>query len=410
MLTQAESNRLTHVVGDAPMARLMREHCWVPFAREASLSVGQAPQRVRLFGDDFVAFRGEDGRVGLVDERCPHRGVSLALANVEGCSLRCIYHGWRIDLSGSVVEVPSEGPRSTEVAAKMQVNHYAVREAGGLVWAYLGREAQPEFPKLPFMDAPPENRFIARTLVPCNWLQSLEGGLDSSHVGWLHQSWFPSDGEIDPVKVRVPPVFKTKDTSYGMRAAAIRALPDGSSYLRIAEYLMPFTILLATDRPAAVGREFSSFMMVPIDDRNHLLFWYIWNDAGPLADVGFSSGKHDLDNYARLRGGREDNWGQDRDARSAGHFSGFTDMLLQEDVAAQVSMGPVADRTREHLCATDVAVAHCRRTLLRLLKRFEEGEEVGHLLTCYEDEGTLPFAGAVPGDFDWANEEMGVAA
>ena len=112
MLTKAENDRLTQVSGDAPMARVMREQCWLPFAREAALTVGQPPQRVRLLGEDFVAFRAEDGRVGFVDERCPHRGVSLALARVEGCSLRCIYHGWKYDVERNVLETPAEPQQS----------------------------------------------------------------------------------------------------------------------------------------------------------------------------------------------------------------------------------------------------------------------------------------------------------
>jgi phthalate 4,5-dioxygenase oxygenase subunit len=409
MLTTIENDRLTQVTRDAPMARLMREHCWVPFAREAAVAVGEPPQRIRLFGEDYVAFRAEDGRVGLVDERCPHRGVSLAMAHVEGCALRCIYHGWRIDVSGAVVDIPSEGPRSAEVAAKMAVNRYPVREAGGLIWVYLGKKEPPEFPVLPFMRVPPESRFIARTVVPCNWLQALEGGMDSAHVGWLHQGWFPKDGQVDPELIKAAPVFKTRDTGYGMRIAAIRDLAPGKTYVRIAEYLMPFTLLLATDRPAATGREFSSFMMVPIDDRSHLLFWYIWNPEGPLEDVGFRREECDLDNYAAVDGSRENNWGQDRAAMANGHFSGFTRTLIQEDVAAQVSMGPIVDRSRDHLCATDLAIGQTRRHLLQLLKRFEAGETIAPLFTAYAREGMLPFAGTVL-HFDWVNETFEAAA
>jgi len=410
MLTQVENERLTGVVGDAPMARLMRAHCWVPFARQDSLVACMAPRRVRLFGEDFVTFRAEDGRVGFVDERCPHRGVSLALAHVEGCTLRCIYHGWRIDASGAVVDIPSEGTRSPEVAARIEVNRYPVCEAGGLVWVYLGRKAAPDFPKLPFMDVPPENRFIARTIVPCNWLQALEGGMDSAHVGWLHQGWFPKHGQIDAEMIRAAPVFETRDTGYGMRIAAIRELPNGTSYVRIAEYLMPFTLLLATDRQTSAGREYSSFMMVPIDNGSHLLFWYIWSPDGPLPDVGFRTEGEDIDNYAKLEGTRDNNWGQDRAAMETGHFSGFTHTLIQEDVAAQVSMGPVVDRSRDHLCATDRAIAQTRRHLLRLLKKFEDGEPVDHILGAYHKEGVLPFAGTVPKGFDWDDEALGAAA
>jgi len=206
----------------------------------------------------------------------------------------------------------------------------------------------------------------------------------------------------------VPPAFKTKDTRYGMRAAAIRDLPDGTSFLRVAEFIMPFTVLLATDRKS-VGRELSSFMMVPIDSESHLLFWYIWNDSAPLGDMGYGSAGRDMENYAQLRGTRDTNWGQDRAAMESGHFSGFTEVLIQEDVAAQVAMGPIADRTREHLCSTDLAIAQARRNLLGYLKKFEAGEPVD-AMRAYEQEGRLPFAGAVPKGFDWLSETIGAAA
>jgi phthalate 4,5-dioxygenase oxygenase subunit len=410
MLTKANNDRLTKVTADAPMARLMRERCWVPFLRDAALIVG-VPQRVRLFGEDFVAFRAEDGRVGFVDERCPHRGVSLALARVEGCTLRCIFHGWRIDVTGAVVEVPSAGASSAEFAARIEFNHYPTREAGGLIWVYLGKKVVPEFPKLPFMDVPPECRVSTRSTVPCNWLQGLEAGLDSSHLGWLHQSWVGDVRTPDAARFTVSPVYETKDTSYGMRAAAIRDLPDGNSFVRICEYVLPFTVMNQTDRPVTEGREYACFMAIPVDNETHLLFWCIWNQGAPLADVSsFSKRACDYNNYATFRGTRENNWGQDRAAMRAGHFSGFTENLLEEDVVVQISMGAVADRTREHVCATDVAIVKARLQLLKLLKTFEAGESVESILVGYRTDGTLPVSAVVTKGFDWVNGTIAAVA
>ena len=161
------------------MGRLMRENYWMPFARSEALKPGAAPMRVRLLGTDLVAFRAEDGTLGLLNERCPHRLASLALARVEGCTLRCIYHGWRLDGTGRVVEVPSEGERSPQFAARVKVGRYHVREGGGLVWAFLGSGEPPALPPLPFMDVAPDSRWWSRMVVKCNWLQGFEGALDS---------------------------------------------------------------------------------------------------------------------------------------------------------------------------------------------------------------------------------------
>jgi len=401
MLTKANNDRLTRVVGDAPMGGIMRKHVWIPFARAASLH-GSTPQKVRLFGEDFVAFRAEDGRIGFVDERCPHRGVSLALARVEGCALRCIFHGWKMDASGAVIEVPTEGARSAEVAAKVKVNHYPTREAGGMAWVYLGKQDPPPFPKLPFLEVPPENIWVSRSVVPCNWLQGLEAALDSSHLGWLHQSWIEGVSSTEAAKFLVPPVYETERTGYGLRAAAIRDLPDGTSFLRVGEYVLPFTMMNQTDRQPETGREYACFIAVPVDDETHLLFWLIWNDSAPLIDVStFTKNEYDDDNYATFRGTRDTNWGQDRAAMDAGHFSGFTENLIAEDVVVQISMGRIADRTREHLGTTDEAIVKARLQLLKLVKAFEAGDPVEDILGAYRTEGALPVAMVVPQGFDW---------
>src|SRR5690606_3568124 len=190
MLTAEENHLLTRVEGDAPMGRLMREHYWVPFLRAASLEADGAPQRIRLFGQDYVTFRAADGRVGFFDEACPHRRASLVLARNEDCALRCIFHGWKFDVSGRVVEAPTETvvPQETFVQ-NVRLNHYPTREAGGLLWVWLGGGEAPDFPKLPWFGIPDENLWITRTVTHCNWLQGIEGSLDSAHIGQLHNTW-----------------------------------------------------------------------------------------------------------------------------------------------------------------------------------------------------------------------------
>ena len=406
MTTPAENERLTRVSGEAVLGRLMRENYWIPFSRSEALVAGAAPHRMRLLGQEFVAFRGEDGRVGLLDERCPHRRASLALARVEGCSLRCIYHGWRLDASGTVVEVPSEAERSTEFGAQIKVNRYRVREGGGLIWAFLGQGAAPELPPLPFMRVPATSRWFSRMIVRCNWLQGFEGALDSAHLNWLHRGW-AGTRRAEQV-LQASPHYEIEETAYGLRTAAIRALDASKVHFRVAEFIAPFYAFSASRQPA-IPTDCSVFISVPIDDETHMLFFGFWDEAGPLTDISEIFPKHlDPDNLVAETETRENAWGQDRAAMAAGHFSGFTKSVLHEDVGVQMSMGAIVDRSAEQLCSTDLAIMRMRRFLLNLLRRFEAGEAVDGAMRGYAREPNRPFSCTSPHGTDWRREGMPV--
>jgi len=401
MITRADNERLTRVTGDAPMGRLMRDNYWIPFARSEALKPGAAPQRVRLLGQDFVAFRAKDGRIGFLDEQCPHRRASLALARVEDCSLRCLYHGWRMDETGAVVEVPSEGARSAEFAARVKVNRYRAREGGGLVWAFLGQQREaPALPPLPFMRVPAESRWLSRMVVKCNWLQGFEGALDSFHLNWLHQGW----GDKKERVPREPPTYQIEQTAYGLRTAAIRKVDASTLHFRVAEFIAPFYAFSASRQPT-IPTDCSVFICVPIDDENHMLFFGFWDEAGPLTDISKVFPSHlDPDNLVAETQTRENNWGQDRAAMEAGHFSGFTKSVLHEDVGVQMSMGPIVDRSQEHVCSTDLAIMRMRHYLLGQLKRLDTNQPIDGALSGYATEGNLPFSCMAPLGADWRRE------
>ncbi len=385
MVTSVENELLTRVEGDAPMGRLMRENYWLAFALSSHLVAGDAPLPVRLLGENYIAFRAEDGRVGFLDELCPHRRASLALGRIEGNGVRCIYHGWKIDVSGCVVETPTQVSRPMQFAANVRVGHFPVHEAGGLAWVWLGGADTPGFPDLPFAGEGREGpvySWMTSSRVPCNWLQGVEGTIDSAHVGVLHQTWHREAAKLAEhanlaIALDHPPRYETESTSYGMRAAALRRTPDGSTYVRITEHLLPLVTVVSVGR--AQPLDGAAFVISPIDDTHHLVFFGTFSNEPllpPEETIGYVApgfGPHPYD-FAGLRGDRSNRWGQDHELMATGHFTGFGRNLLEEDAAVQASMGPILDRTKENLSSGDVAVAHARRTLLDALRAAGTGE------------------------------------
>jgi len=380
MITAEQNRLLTEIEGDAPMGRLMRQHHWIPCALSETLVADGAPRAILLLGSSYVAFRATDGRIGFFDEACPHRGVSLALARNEDCALRCIFHAWKFDVSGRCVAVPSEGTRSESFASTIKLRHYPTFEGGGLLWVFLGQGAPPPRPPLPFLDLPPEALWVTRSVTPCNWLQGVEGTIDSVHVGTLHQSWVTrmqgnqSRAGTLGLTLNSHPRYEVQDTEYGIRAAAVRSLDEGRQYVRITEYVLPFVSLVPASE---TDRQGSMFISVPIDNHNHMLFFGLWDEDGSAAYMDMktrlSSEARDIDDYARIGMDPRGAWGQDRTAMAEGHFTGFNGCLLDEDMVVQASMGRIADRTREQLCAGDAGVARARRRLLQEVADMEQG-------------------------------------
>jgi len=384
MLNAEQNANLTRVESDAPMGALLRSWAWFPFAISTQLVAGDAPLRVRLLGVDYVAFRTTDGQIGFIDEACPHRGVSMALARNEGCALRCIFHGWAVDACGKVVEAPTHHGDEVAFLKGIRTRHYPVQERGGLIWVWLGDLPAADFPDLPFFQLPEDHVWMTVTKVDCNWLQGVEGALDSAHVGTLHQSWVPrlaaststAGGTIGLALNAVAPRYEIQRTPFGLSATALRALTDDSTYVRTTQFVAPFINLV----PGSGHNEGSIFIGVPVDDTHHLLFFGYFSEQliidadTPRVQALISNGRIDRHNFAPFKGSRDNNWGQDRAAMAAGHFTGFTDNLLEEDIVVQVSMGAIANRTREHPSSSDVAIVQARMLLLRALRNHQEGE------------------------------------
>jgi phthalate 4,5-dioxygenase oxygenase subunit len=378
MLTREQNETLCRVGPGTPMGEYMRQF-WIPAMRAQRLEADGAPVRVRLLGENFVAFRATDGRVGFFDEGCPHRCTSLALARNEDNALTCIFHGWKIDVTGKVVDVPSEPPeRRQEFAAKVRVRHYPVREAGTIIWVYLGNSDQPpEFPTFPWLTLPHEQLKTRIGIVHCNWLAVLEGQLDSAHVAFLHRD----DGTLrrtrpfqnqNLMKYDTGPRFEFEMKSYGFREAAIRKTPDGQRYYRIREFAVPWYCYI----PAARHKNNQMAIAMPIDDTTSAQWDVMYNYDAPivLEDIPTNYGyTRDSDDYAYNIGNADNCWHQDRRAMKEGSWSGMPTSRY-EDFAAAVAQGIITDRTVEYLGSSDSAIIRARRLLLDAVARFHRGE------------------------------------
>lgn len=381
MMNRDQEDRLARVGPDTPMARLFREY-WLPAAPARSLIADGAPQRVRLFGENYVAFRSTDGSLGFVDEACPHRGASLALARNERNSLRCIYHGWQFDISGRLMDAPCEGanPRLEAFLDSVRAPSYPVREAGGMVWVYLGQRSQaPPFPLFEFNTLPANQVHARRAVLNYNWLQGLEAHLDAAHLGVLHGSSVvgggSNDRDVDLAVKNLAPKMEMDDTAYGMREAALRDMPDGFVYARMRQLILPcFTMV-----PTAPGSPLSGRAIVPIDDEHTAEWYFIYRDDRPVTEEEITrlwKGSHpDEGNFAANLGTVDDMWQQDRKAMLAGHWTGLTRNVPFEDFIVSESMGVRTDRAKEHLGASDAVLVHARKVLVEAIDSFEANGE-----------------------------------
>jgi phthalate 4,5-dioxygenase oxygenase subunit len=384
MLSHEENALLTRVVGDVPMGKMMR-HYWVPVALGEELAEPDGtPVRVTLFGERLVAFRDSAGRLGLLEERCPHRLASLALGRNEEGGLRCIYHGWKFDVAGSCVEMPTEPGEST-YKDRLKTKSYPTHEAGGIVWGYLGPEAEPPaFPVYDWMKLPPEQRATIKVGERTNYLQAIEGSIDSSHSWFLHQGILWDWKTRASVSMDTSPRLEAQDTAYGFRYAAIRKPvnnPDTEHYVRVTLFVVPFTALIP--RPLEKTQSSHVQIFVPIDDTHTMFFGIFFSqDGSPVSNEEQRSKHHvvpgvDLDrNWFRIA--NIDNWfNQDRAAMKNGSFTGI-DGFTNQDMACQETMGPVADRASEHLGTSDVAIIRMRRRMLEAVRGYQaDGTLIG---------------------------------
>ena len=398
MLSDEDNAMLCRVGPGTPMGRFMRRF-WVPALRAAALEAGGAPRKLRLLGQDFVAFRGHDGRVGVLDENCPHRGVSLTLARNEDCALTCVFHGWRIDADGRVIDVPAEpAEHRAQFAARVTAKAYPARDRAGIVWVWLGAGAAPALPNFAWMTLPDGHIGSRVGLIHASWLNGLEGQLDSAHVGILHQDWvkmLPGQArDLELAAFDLSPRFEFEEKPYGYREAAVRNTPEGSLYVRIREFVAPWYSFI----PSFGGLDSTHLvaMSIPVDDEYSLQWDLFYNPVTPLTRGNFDDGT-DPDDLARGMGGIDRRFGQDRRRMRAGSFSGFG-VLRHEDYAVAMAQGVWADRAKEQLSSSDAPIVRARRHLLAAARATAPDDAPPAALELGRVRG---FSEMIPRDRDW---------
>ena len=412
MLTPEENDILTRVTGDAPMARLMRQH-WTPVCLiEEVAEPDGTPLRVEVLGEGYVAFRDSKGRLGLLDELCPHRKASLVYGRNEECGLRCLYHGWKMDVEGNVVAMSSE-PEGSPLMDKVKARAYPVVEWGGFVWAWLGdKDQMPEFQPPAFAPTADTPVAILKVRVPANWAQIHEGQIDSAHSSSLHSS------TMKPARVEgaaaddkawyrpstdKSPRMQTETTSYGFHYAAIRKPIKNAAthhYLRVTEFVAPYYSLIPPNNNYKVAS-----VIVPINDDETAFHFIAFGGPNVPTTEQWRAFNHtvrgtDLDEKWRSRRTLENDFLQDRELMKQGHFTGVPG-IPNEDIIMWVSMGSRVQRHTDILGASDLAIVEFRRLMTDAARKVAEGGPAIGTDSPIPQAKIASHEGVYPKEVDW---------
>ncbi len=383
MLTREENMFMAQVGPGTPMGDLMRRF-WHPVLLSEELPEPDCPpKRTRILGEDLIAFRDTNGDVGLVDNYCPHRRASLFFGRNEECGLRCVYHGWKFDINGDCVDMPSE-PAESNFKDKVKITAYPTNEGGGMIWAYMGpSELKPGMPQLEYLDVPDAQRVTTKVMYESNFVQVIEGEIDTVHASLLHSSLdsLSKSESATTVGGRYsykdrPPRFFVEDTESGILIGARRDAEDDSYYWRISRWLYPYITMIPRE-PQGSAR---SGLIVPIDDENCWFFWVRWNPFGPLSDDEirfFKTMQASLAPVTYLgQANKRNDYMIDREMQRTVNYTGIPQNNARaQDAAMTDSMGAISDRDNEHLGTTDMAIIRMRRRLIQAAQALQEGTE-----------------------------------
>ena len=397
MLTTEENKLLTQTGPLTAMGNLFR-HYWMPALLSEELpEIDGDPVKITILGEFLLAFRDSNGRVGIVDRRCPHRGADLFFGRNENCGLRCVYHGWKFDVDGNCVELPT-APKGSRFKEKVTLLSYPTKETAGIIWVFMGPKTSelPEIPKQEFTLLPEENIFVSKKWQECNWAQSLEGGIDTAHLSFLHMpspnfsknsgnksivsgaalSDQGTDNRIRWVKEDPCPKFTVLRHDAGLLLGAARKADNEDIYWRTTQFLIPNYAYAPNAFP---GETQHGQCWVPIDDHSCWIFCYSWNSERPLTDEerkkfkkGFSIHAEVNEDYLPLRR-LSNNYLMNRDDQRLNSYTGIQG-VSEQDAAIQNSQGKIVDRSLEHLGPTDVGIIEFRKLMLNLAKALKKGQ------------------------------------
>ena len=388
MLSAEDNALLTETDAETPMGAYFRRF-WQPVVLSEELAEADGPPvRVTVMGEELVAFRDSDGRIGLIGAYCPHRGANLYYGRNEDCGLRCVYHGWKFDVDGKAVDLPNVPP-GARLHDTVRAKAYPTREYGDVVWAWLGpSDKVPEVPALEFGLMTAERRYVTKQLIECNWAQVMEGDLDPSHFSFLHMPApsVPSNenpnAPADARRLRLIrndsiPTIQILDHDVGFVTGGARRADDDGIYWRVVQFMLPAH---GTGPSALPGETYFGFTVVPITERASWIYTYAWNperNIGPEERAKLRSGHGIIaelgPDYVPVRN-RSNDFQIDRAAQKSASFSGV-EGFADQDMMIQQSQGYIVDRTAETLTGTDAAVVKFRRLLVEAARALSAGEE-----------------------------------
>ncbi|MFN2644954.1 MAG: Rieske 2Fe-2S domain-containing protein [Burkholderiales bacterium] len=422
MLTREQNELLCLVEGDAPMGGIMRRH-WLPVCLSEEVAEADgSPVKSRLVGEDLVVFRDSKGKLGVLAEHCPHRGASLVFGRNEECGLRCLYHGWKFDVEGNILEMSAE-PDGSALMKSLKQKSYPVHEAGGFVWAWLGpKDEMREFEPPAWAPQAGIKYAIVKMHAACNWAQVLEGSIDSAHSSSLHSTNMPAAENVygstatDEAWYRPSndkaPRMQFEPTPYGFRYAALRKPiknPETDQYVRTTLFLAPFTVLIPPNNQYNLAQ-----MLVPMDNVTTMFYWIAWH-PDPKKGITQEAWRRfcaatigeDLNpDYTKKRT-LHNLYQQDRAAMKNGDFTGIRGIPTQ-DMAMWESMGAIADRSKDHPGSSDMAVVQFRRMMIAAARKFKEGGPAIGTSSKVPQAKLASFEGIVPKSTDWRT--LGVPA
>ena len=399
MLSREDNELITNTDRGTPMGEFFRRF-WLPAALSAELpGPDSVPLRVKLLGEDLIAFRDTNGDVGLVDAYCPHRGAPMFFGRNEEAGLRCVYHGWKFDVNGECVDLPN-APEGDTFRHKIHIKSYPCEDKGGLIWAYMGpAEKKPPFPEFEWCKLPSENRYVTKFIMECNYLQAMEGDYDPSHGRFLHSTL---DGnrnasrqnfQVNQVntqfnprtfdsmenrRVKMLPPDRIENSDSGILFITAQETTDGRLSANVAPWMMP---IFTTAGITSSQNTFSSNMRVPVDNKNILFYRLRWSYQ-PIPEDELWEYKHGGYTHPEMIPGTwqglynvHNDYGVDRVAQKYFTFTGIKTFPLQDIAMMENQWGPLADRTQEHLTSLDHRIIYVRRRLLQGAKALAKGTE-----------------------------------